>query len=261
MDKKLKEFTTITFFSMDEANVAELKQYVNEFKNEMLSITAGKLDIDVHNGNKDQKLKNSIKKTLDECINNGIMNILKFNNALIAEDIYSLIPGKIIIYDRDIKQFCKNPDDPNDFGDEAHGQVLSESSKLAVVKKLYQGITSHELAHLYGATDHYDPKNKCSSPFDCIMQFNPGSKFCENAKNEILGFRELEKEIRFYMYQQIVMMELKKEEKNHKQEAEFDKTRTQLVVTILKKFYDGIHKNELGTIEINGEKLIVTKAK
>jgi len=48
----------------------------------------------------------------------------------------------------------------------------------------YKNILWHEIAHLFGAYEHYredDYKatSECEDPDSCIMQRNPGRKLCE----------------------------------------------------------------------------------
>lgn len=74
-----------------------------------------------------------------------------------------------------------------------HG--LSESNgRYAVVIKSYKNIVWHEVAHLFGADDHYiendtsKMKEKCPDKVSCIMQYDPGDKpcsFCSTSLKEI----------------------------------------------------------------------------
>lgn len=75
----------------------------------------------------------------------------------------------------------------------AHG--LSElNGRYAVVIKSYKNIVWHEVAHLFGAGNHYiendtsKMEEKCSDKALCVMQYDPGDKrcsFCSTSLKEI----------------------------------------------------------------------------
>jgi len=73
----------------------------------------------------------------------------------------------------------------------AHG--LS-GRRYAVTIKLYKNIVWHEVAHLFGADEHYvkndkyKMKEKCTNKELCVMRYDPGIKlcsFCSTAQEEI----------------------------------------------------------------------------
>jgi hypothetical protein len=179
MSLSIDGYKKIRFFSINDDNVSQLENHISEFKKEMLSITNGLIELDLRKGNNNLKDTNIVKSLLEKSTSNNVFSWEIFNK--LTEDI--LPNQKTIIFDDRIEKF-----EDNWF---AHGQAWG---RYIVLRKLYKGIVLHELAHLYGADDHYNeikPEQTlsiCTNPAQCIMQWNPGNKFCKESKKEILQF-------------------------------------------------------------------------
>lgn len=75
----------------------------------------------------------------------------------------------------------------------AHG-IAEFGGTLCLLVRDYRNILWHETAHLFGADDHYDEKNrtatpKCEAANLCIMQWDPGHnehcRFCDQSITEV----------------------------------------------------------------------------
>ena len=82
------------------------------------------------------------------------------------------------------------------FKENADWHGLAGDGFCAVVlqpyKNPYKNIVWHEVAHLFGAKDHYpngiEGAPKCTAKESCVMQYDPGAKqcfFCSEALKEI----------------------------------------------------------------------------
>lgn len=77
---------------------------------------------------------------------------------------------------------------------DAHGYAEG-NGRYAVLVKSYKNIIWHEVAHLFGADDHYiendvcKMKEKCANKELCVMQYDPRDKPCSFCSTAIMEMR------------------------------------------------------------------------
>lgn len=178
----------LVYYNFSGSGDSILEQYLTEFKEELSGNITSFSDIEILNGQETFRgTYNFIKQLIESKILNSEIHFddLCSNLRKANDDISQSLKIKTLICLEKGLRF------KNQSG--AHG--LSEfNGRYAVLLKVYKNIVWHEVAHLFGADDHYiendtaKMKKQCSAKKKCVMQYDPSEKpccFCSTAIEEI----------------------------------------------------------------------------
>lgn len=174
------------FFSSQDENIEKLSGWVEIFKQKLEEVSSGKMVVKSINGNKNNVLKKEILKKIKNYSRvDNYLDFPKFYESLKKYKEFSSIGGKIIILDSSIA----GTKGGSVFGSPG---ISSPDNRVAFFSVPDESIAVHELAHLFGADDHYElnppkPKAKCCDKKNCLMlyQTNKHYLFCGQAKKEV----------------------------------------------------------------------------